>query len=397
MIKFNDFYSLLTEGGAAGHMPHPFDLHGVNRGRDLIRIFEDSISHIAMKSAATKVDGVNVSIRLVNTPNGKEFAIDRGSMKDIDLEGITLARLEERFPPKVQVGPNGDVTNQPHGMVKAGQILLGVMNEAIPYIEGELKSLKLWDGDSGHNARFINAEFVESGGTNVINYGKNFIAFHGVNQFKHINKRNKKTNKLINRRESSEVSNKQGAPKYNVGAFERLVDKVHAISKKQDFDTHGTIPVRFNGQPDLQGVLQQEVSITRVPGETDTKTLDIWLSTAKNPGNVKVKLTAGGKIGAMEKKAYQYVIGDNHSSQGPLTDMFADDNLTIKTVTDAAVFWHAAKLLGAELNRNLETIHNETIPVGEGIVIRGLKSGGKVHPPFKITGDFIVSGLQSTF
>ena len=214
MIKFNEFYTLVNEGGAVGHMPHPFDLEGVNRGKDLIRIFEDSASHIAMKSAATKVDGVNVSIRLVDGPNGKEFAIDRGSMKDIDLDGITIARLEERFPPKVQIGSNGEATNIPHGMVKAGQILLGVMNEAIPYIESELKALKLWDADKGHNARFINTEFVERGGTNVIEYGKNFIAFHGINKFKHEKGKDRKTGRAINRRKSSEVADRQGNVKF---------------------------------------------------------------------------------------------------------------------------------------------------------------------------------------
>ena len=134
-----------------------------------------------------------------------------------------------------------------------------------------------------------------------------------------------------------------------------------------------------------------------MPGETDTKTLDIWLSTAKNPSKEKVKLANGGKIGAMEKKVYQYVIGEDNTSVGPLTEMFAEDNVTIKMVTDAAVFWHTAKLLGMELNKNLETSHNETIPVGEGVVIRGLKIGGTVHPPFKITGEFIVTGLLSGF
>ena len=353
MIKFNDFYTLVNEGGAAGHMPHPFDLEGVNRGRDLIRIFEDSASHIAMKSAATKVDGTNNSIRLVNGPNGKEFALDRGSMKEIDLEGITISRLEEKWPAKVKIGPNGEVQNEPHGMIKSGQLILGIMNEALPFIEAELKALKMWDVVPATESRFINTEFVESGGTNVVDYGKNFIAFHGINKFKHLTGKNPKTG--INRRESSEVADRQGNLKYNVNAFERLVDKVHAISKKKDFDTHGTIPVRFIGQPNFVEALQENISIIRMPGETDTKTLDIWLSTAKNPGKEKVKLADGGKMGAMEKKVYQYVIGEN------------------------------------------ETSHNETIPVGEGVVIRGLKSGGIIHPPFKITGEFIVTGLLSGF
>lgn len=397
MIKFNNYFSVLNEGGAAGHMPHPFDLQGINRGRDLIRLFDDIVSHIAMKSAATKVDGTNNSLRLVDGPNGKEFAIDRGSMKDIDLEGITIGRLEEKWPPKVNVGPDGEVTNEPHGMVKSGQIILGIMNEALPFIEPELKALKMWDVLPATETRFLNTEFVESGGTNVVNYGKNFIAFHGINKFKHITGKNPKTGRQINRRESSEVADKLGNVKYNINAFERLVDKIHAISKKKDFDTHGVIPVRYVGQPNFQEALDTPISITRVPGETDTKTLDIWLSDAKNPYNEKIKLAEGGTVPAMQKKIYQHVIGDDHQSAGPLTDLVVEDNVNIKLAIDAAVFWHATKLMGMEIIRNLETQHNDTIPVGEGIVLRGLKSGGKQHPPFKIVGEFIVSGLLSSF
>ena len=190
-----------------------------------------------------------------------------------------------------------------------------------------------------------------------------------------------------------------------------MVDKIHAVSKKRDFDTHGIIPVRFTGQPNFREALDTEVSIMRIPGETDSKTLDIWLSVAKNPGNAKVKTVDGRSIGVMEKKIYEFVIGDGNRSIGPLTEPMtytvgdqqkqwpglANDNKNIKTAIDAAVFWHAARLLGKEINDNLETLHNETIPVGEGIVIRGMKSGGTVHPPFKITGEFIIGGLLSGF
>lgn len=397
MIKFGNYFGLLNEGGAAGHMPHPFDLDGVNRGRDLIRVFEDAVSHIAMKSAATKVDGTNNSLRVVNGPNGKEFALDRGSMQDIDIDGITIDRLEEKFPTRVKVGTDGEVVNEPHGMVKSGQIILGIMNEALPYIESELRALKMFEPEDGRSARFLNTEFVENGGINVVNYGKNFIAFHGISKFKHLTGKNPKTGRQINRRKSDELADKQGNVKYNINAFERLVDKVHAVSKKKDFDTHGVIPVRFTGQPNFNQALSTEVSIIRVPGEVDTKTLDIWLSVAKNPYNEKVKFADGRHLPAMKKEVYQYVIGEDNRSVGPLSEMFADDNKNTKLATDAAVFWHAARLLGIEVNNNLETLHNETIPVGEGIVVRGMKSGGTVHPPFKITGEFIVSGLQSNF
>ena len=66
---------LLTEGGAGGHMRHPFDLDDVKSGEDLIKKFEQIGSEI--KGGArpdTKIDGVNTSIKIIDTPTGKESA-----------------------------------------------------------------------------------------------------------------------------------------------------------------------------------------------------------------------------------------------------------------------------------------------------------------------------------
>ena len=39
---------LLLEGGAAGHMAHPFDLGWVKTGRDLIKFFtSNTVQHLA--------------------------------------------------------------------------------------------------------------------------------------------------------------------------------------------------------------------------------------------------------------------------------------------------------------------------------------------------------------
>ena len=399
MINFSNFYSLLNEGGAGGHMPHPFDLPNINTGKDLTRVFENTITHIKDKSAATKIDGVNVSVRLVDGPNGKEFALDRGSMKDLDLEGITIDRLEEKWPNKIDVA-SGEVKEEKHGMVKAGQILLGILNDAIPHIEPELKALRMWNVVPATESRFINTEFVEAGGTNVINYGKNFIAFHGINKFKHVTGKNPKTGRQINRREGREMADSVGNPKYNINAFDRLVNKVHAVSKSKDFDTHCVIPVRFNAEPDLQGMLNSKVTICHSENNEDTRSLDLWLSQARNPLGKKVELLDGSKVLVMQKKIYQYVIGEDNRSVGPLDEFIKDTNVNNKLAIDAAIFWHATRVLGREILSSLETQHGDVIPVGEGIVIRGMRPtprASTVYPVFKIAGDFIVGGLQSSF
>ena len=155
-------------GGAAGHMNHPFDLGWVNTGSDLIDFFERAKTYVEKKGAgAVKIDGVNVSFKVVETPHGHEFAVDRGSLKPIDIEGITMARVDDRFP-------------EGHGMRPAIKTLLSILNEALPTIKSELETLGMWDNP----AMFLNTEYVE-GTTNVTEYDENFLAIHGLNQFYH--------------------------------------------------------------------------------------------------------------------------------------------------------------------------------------------------------------------
>ena len=90
-------------GGAAGHMAHPFDLGDVRTGDDLIDFFNKAKAHLEKEGAgAVKIDGVNVSFKVVEQNGQHQFAVDRGSMKEIDISGITMSRVDDRFP-KVMV------------------------------------------------------------------------------------------------------------------------------------------------------------------------------------------------------------------------------------------------------------------------------------------------------
>ena len=65
---------LLAEGGAAGHMFHPFDLSWVNNGTDLINFFERSKQFVAKEgAAAVKIDGTNVSFKVVEIDGQHPF------------------------------------------------------------------------------------------------------------------------------------------------------------------------------------------------------------------------------------------------------------------------------------------------------------------------------------
>ena len=55
---------LLLEGGAGGHMRHPFDIADVKTGADLIKKFEQIAQEIEGGNLPdTKIDGTNTSIK----------------------------------------------------------------------------------------------------------------------------------------------------------------------------------------------------------------------------------------------------------------------------------------------------------------------------------------------
>jgi len=75
MHNFQQFF-ILNEGGAGGHMAHPFDVDTVRTGKDLIEIFNKSIQFLTKNTAPLKIDGANASVRLVtNAAGNKEFAL----------------------------------------------------------------------------------------------------------------------------------------------------------------------------------------------------------------------------------------------------------------------------------------------------------------------------------
>ena len=70
-------------GGAGGHMMHPYDLPRVTSGVTFLSLMNDVKSYLENPDQASnvKIDGINTSFKLV----GGEFAVDRGSGKEIDV------------------------------------------------------------------------------------------------------------------------------------------------------------------------------------------------------------------------------------------------------------------------------------------------------------------------
>ena len=356
--------NLINEGGAAGHMAHPFDLPNVNTGRDLIKSFEQAANSLKKEPGAVKIDGVNASIRLINPDGKREFAMDRGSKKALDLKGITKADLEDRF-------------GAGHGMIKAGGNVLDIFNDALPSTESELKALGLWDNP---NVMF-NMEYV-SGKSNVQDYGKNFLALHGLLEVE--TKEVQGARKMLTKRVTTEKS-------FNQADMDRYLKALEPFAKKKGFEIYGSVPTTFTKDPDFKKALGQQYKIEFAEG-AKTKSLAQWLNDVTDipaDDRIKMNLETGGTkdVGALSKQVYFAVFG------GETIDDLFDNEQDIQKAIQGATTYLATEKLGDEILDVLDS------PMGsvndhEGVVIRDPKIHSK---PFKITGKFITGGVSSDF
>jgi len=359
-------------GGAAGHMSHPFDLGWVNTGSDLIDFFEKAKTYVEKKGAgAVKIDGVNVSFKVVETPAGHEFAVDRGSLKPIDIEGITMSRVDDRFP-------------EGHGMRPAIKTLLSILNTALPTIKPELEALGMWD----NAAMFLNTEYVE-GTTNVTEYDENFLAIHGLNQFYHkIHSRSGQERPGVERPEGVKAPSVEVS--YDPTVMDKLIEKLNPIANEHGFQVYGSVPTERAAEMDIDfsSVLSEPFTV-RVSEDRDiTKPLKEWLSEASNPRYKTVKLKNGKKTHPLHKELYKAILAGNI----PIVDLIEDADA--ESAIYGAVIMHATRLLGNIILQGL------TSPMGdvmnhEGVVLRDEKLFGP--NPVKITGEFILGGMGSGF
>jgi len=148
--------ALILEGGAAGHMMHPFDDNSLTFG-DFKTIVDGALQgKLDFEEQVTeKTDGQNL---FVTVKNGKaHFARNKGQMiSPLDLKGIFSMFADH---------PAEGVRNT---FTLAAKDLASALEK--------LKDQSIFnDGKS-----FINLELIYSANSNVINYDRDVIQFHGV-------------------------------------------------------------------------------------------------------------------------------------------------------------------------------------------------------------------------
>jgi hypothetical protein len=132
--------------------------------------------------------------------------------------------------------------------------------------------------------------------------------------------------------------------------------------------------------------LNKKYTVT-VSGKKQTKTLNQWLSNARNEKETTIKLADGKAVGALSKQILLAITNGTDVAE------LVKDPKDIEAAINGYVFYLATMELG---NAVLESLSSPLGKVSEheGIVIRDNKIYTK---PFKITGRFIVKGLESQF
>jgi len=442
----------LTEGGAAGHAAHPYELEEVQTGNELKNLFlripdwlslevgkeikkklETGISlskKLATRSSL-KWDGSNNSIKIIDRRGKYEFALDRGSTGGrfpIDPLGVTTDDFDER---RLNVG-----------LRKSTAILLDqIMNPALeayrPDMIKDLKDLGLIKKNGeADTTKFLNTEYIqidpETRRANLVEYPHSAIVFHGVNEF--YEKKNKRTGEVtrpgakprkIKNSHTGEVTlgGETSRPiPYNRAALDRLVKKVIPFARKYEFEVYAPVAtyvateIKEELKEALRDALDERIEVNVSDSVVIDKSINDWFSTITIVPNYhsEIRMKDGKKRSIYHRDLYDAVI----AKQLPVMDLIANErsncDLESKETTDCklAIFGpvivEITRILGIVLLKHLRAdikrLERNKKGEWEGFDIseifgnlmnqEGIIINGMYDSPFKITGNFI---LQSKF
>ena len=149
-------YIMLFEGGAGGHMAHPFDYTDFT-ANDLIDLV-DSLFKGKIENLKEKLDGFNVNASM--NDDGEIIFIRNNTERNSERGGVLLKDLETRWDGK---------EHQKKVFMTAAKII----EQIFPKVGKEF-----FNPDKNHR-KIINCECIIAGKTNIMPYAKDRVAFHG--------------------------------------------------------------------------------------------------------------------------------------------------------------------------------------------------------------------------
>ena len=157
----NTYKPMIVEGGAGGHMSHPFDYDELT-GDDLIELVEDLFGG-KITDMKEKLDGTNIHATMNN--NGQVVFIRNKSNLNSELGGMSIQDMADKWADKPSVQ---------NTFLTAGRIITEIFN----------KLGKKYFNPDDETRKVINCECIIAGKTNVMPYASDRVAFHGYKIYK---------------------------------------------------------------------------------------------------------------------------------------------------------------------------------------------------------------------
>ena len=152
-----DLYTYLIEGGASGHMAHPYDYTEFTL-RDLKGLIRNLFSG-KIEDITEKIDGTNIQATM--NQQGQVVFIRNKTDLNSELGGMTIDDMAKKWEAKPSVAKT---------FLTAGHIITEVFEQIGPKFFNPSDSKKL----------VLNCECVTEGKTNVLYYNSSQVDFHDI-------------------------------------------------------------------------------------------------------------------------------------------------------------------------------------------------------------------------
>ena len=181
-------FKYLCEGGAAGHLHHPYEYDDFTL-RDIKGLIRNLFS-AKIEDITEKIDGTNIQATM-NDAGQVVFIRNKGDLNN-SIGGMTIADMAEKWK---------DKPNTANTFLRAGEIITNVFSKI---------GSKFFNPDN--NTRLIaNCECIISGKTNIMVYDSDQVDFHNIWIYK-----------------------KQNGEWVNIGVTKRGIDIINRACEKND-------------------------------------------------------------------------------------------------------------------------------------------------------------------
>jgi hypothetical protein len=155
--------SLITEGGAYGHMNHPFDIEMNLTFGDLKQIIKGALNG-KLELAREKTDGQALAVSW-RDDKGLIAARNKGHLKNKGENALDISAMASKF------GGRG-------GLTDAYNYAMRDLNDAIKSLSSAQRDKVFKQGSS-----FMNLEVIWPTSVNVVPYGQALLVFHNTGEF----------------------------------------------------------------------------------------------------------------------------------------------------------------------------------------------------------------------